>query len=88
MNKTITPKCPVAGCTATKFANVAIANERPEFGGKALFVIQCEDGHIIAPSTGVELMSVLEHQNNLLVQILKKLPGRSKLEDASCSLEE
>jgi hypothetical protein len=73
MNRPITPRCPVTGCTATKFANVAIENEKPEFGGKAIFVIQCEYGHIIGPSVGVELRGLLEHQNRLLAEILKKL---------------
>lgn len=73
MNTLSTPKCPVAGCTATKFANVAIENQKPEFGGHAIFVIQCEYGHIIAPSVGVELFGVLQHHSELLVEILKKL---------------
>ena len=73
MKTPITPKCPVSGCTATKFANVAITNEKPEFGGNALFVIQCEYGHIIGPSVGVELRGLLEHQTRLLAALVEKL---------------
>lgn len=71
-----TPKCPVAGCTATRFANVAITNEKPELGGQSLFVIQCEYGHIIAPSVAAELEGLLKHQTDLLAQILQKLQAR------------
>ena len=76
MNTLSNPKCPVAGCTATKFANVAIENQKPEFGGHALFVIQCEYGHIIAPSVMAELEGLLKHQNSLLAKILEKLELR------------
>ena len=73
MNTNTPPKCPVSGCTARKFGNAAIQNENPQYGGQSLFVIQCENGHIIGPSVGVELRSLLEHQNGLLAHILKKL---------------
>lgn len=75
MNTLNTPKCPVSGCTATRFANVVIENLKPENGGHALFVMQCEHGHIIAPNVMAELEGLLKHQNRLLAEILKKLEG-------------
>jgi hypothetical protein len=67
-----TPKCPVVGCTATKFVNVNIENHRPENGGRALFVIQCEFGHIIGQNLMAELRGLLDHQNRLLASVIKQ----------------
>ena len=67
------PKCPVIGCTARKFANVAVANENPGLGGDALFVVQCEHGHIIAPDIMTGLRSLLEQQHKLLAKIVQKI---------------
>jgi hypothetical protein len=67
------PKCPVPGCAARKFANVAVANENPERGGASLFVMQCEHGHIIAPDNITELCNLLERQHKLLVRIAAKI---------------
>ena len=66
-------KCPVSGCTAGKFANVAIANENPALGGHELFVLQCEHGHIIAPEVLTGLRSLLESQHKLLAKIVEKI---------------
>lgn len=63
----------MAGCTATKFANVAIKNEKPEYGGQSLFVIQCENGHIVAPNEMAILEAILRHQTSILVKILETL---------------
>ena len=63
----------MSGCTATKFANVAVVNEKPESGGRSLFVLQCEHGHIIAPYIMTELRSLLEQQHKLLVRIVEKI---------------
>jgi hypothetical protein len=67
------PKCPVNGGRATKFANVAVANEKPESGGQSLFVMQCEHGHIIAPDIMTKLRSLLDRQHKLLVRIIEKI---------------
>jgi len=67
------PKCPVSGCAATKFANVAVVNENPALGGPSLFVMQCEQGHIIAPEIMTELRNLLERQHKLLVKIVEKI---------------
>ncbi len=66
-------KCPVSGCPATRFANVAIANENPKLGGHSLFVLQCEHGHIIAPDLMSELRNLLEQQNALLLRIVESI---------------
>lgn len=63
----------MSGCTATKFAKVAVANEKPELGGHSLLVMQCESGHIIAPDIMTELRSLLERQQTILVRIAEKL---------------
>jgi len=68
-----TPKCPVNGCQAKKFANVAIENFNPTLGGHSIFVVQCDQGHIIGPSVGMELRDLLEHQRKLLVEILEEI---------------
>jgi len=67
------PKCPVSGCPATKFANVAVANENPELGGASLLVMQCEQGHIIAPEIMTELRTLLERQHALLAKIVQRI---------------
>jgi hypothetical protein len=77
MNTLNTPRCPVSGCTATKFGNVAIENEKPENGGHSLFVIQCQYGHIIGPNLMAELRGLLENQNKILAGILEKLEPRA-----------
>ncbi len=73
------PKCPVSGCTATRFASVAVENINANLGEKVVFMIQCEDGHLIAPDTTVlssELKSSIQHQNQLLIQLIEELKSR------------
>jgi hypothetical protein len=71
MNK---PKCPVSGCPATKFGMAAIENNSPQhIGDKSVFVLQCDQGHIISADSQVDLRALFEHQNSILREMLKVL---------------
>ena len=59
------PRCPVPGCKAMRFTNNAIPNENYQYGGSDIEVIQCEFGHIIAPSN-YEVVKLLRDINEKL----------------------
>jgi hypothetical protein len=69
------PKCPVPTCYATKFKSATIENEGGAEGNKALFVIMCDQGHVIGPDMNVvvsQLQSSISHQISRLAAILGK----------------